>query len=320
MKENKKAVRLWLYQSTANYKKPTSFQLKESYPLPPYSTIIGMVHNLCNYKEYKEMEISVQGKYHSKVNELYTRYEFSHKFEEEDRKRLKRCKKCYSLNNKDAKVCENCGSHEMEILKISRGTHQYRNIVFPGIDKYPELGSEVKYLSEEEYRDAKENFITVSKGPTTVELLVDVELLIHVIPKDQSLIKEIEQAFLYPREYPSLGRREDLAVIKEVKVVDIFEEELEEDIELDSDMAAYVPINLLDNESIILEGADSGIRNRGTRYKITKDYELVNYGTNNKPKIFRKWNKVDVLYTTGIGAVGGEVIYKDSDNNIVFKA
>jgi len=69
-----------------------------------------------------------------------------------------------------------------------------------------------------------------------------------------------------------------------------------------------------------LEGADSGIRNRGTRYKITKDYELVNYGTNNKPKIFRKWNKVDVLYTTGIGAVGGEVIYKDSDNNIVFKA
>lgn len=255
MKENKKAVRLKLYQSTANYKKPTSFQLKESYPLPPYSTIIGMVHNLCNYDEYKEMEISVQGKYHSRVNDLFTRYEFKNG------------------------------------MKYEAERHQL---------KVGEFG--------------------VSVGVSSVELLVDVELLIHIIPEDQSLLKEIEQAFLYPREYPSLGRREDLAVIKEVKVVDIFEEELEEDIELDSDMAAYVPINLLDNESIILEGAGPGIRNRGTRYKITKNYELVNYGTDNKPKIFRKWNKVDVLYTTGIGAVEGEVVFKDSDNNIVFKA
>ncbi len=76
MKDNKKAIRLKLYQNMVNYKKPTSFQLKETYPLPPYSTIIGMVHNLCDYKEYKEMEVSVQGKYHSKVNDLYTRYEF----------------------------------------------------------------------------------------------------------------------------------------------------------------------------------------------------------------------------------------------------
>ncbi|NLY76936.1 MAG: type I-B CRISPR-associated protein Cas5 [Tissierellia bacterium] len=255
MKENKKAVRLKLYQSTANYKKPTSFQLKESYPLPPYSTIIGMVHNLCNYDEYKEMEISVQGKYHSRVNDLFTRYEFKNG------------------------------------MKYEAERHQL---------KVGEFG--------------------VSVGVSPVELLVDVDLLIHVIPKDQSLIKEIEQAFQYPREYPSLGRREDLVIIKEVKIVDVFEKELKEDLELDQDIAAYIPLNLLENESIILEGADSGIRNRGTRYKITKNYELVNYGTNKKPKIFRKWNKVDVLYTTGIGAVGGEVIYKDNDNNIVFKA
>ncbi len=62
----------------------------------------------------------------------------------------------------------------------------------------------------------------VSRGVSTVELLVDVELLIHIIPKDQRLVKEIEEAFLYPREYPSLGRREDLVVINEVKVVDVF--------------------------------------------------------------------------------------------------
>lgn len=255
MKETKKAVRLKLYQSTANYKKPTSFQLKESYPLPPYSTIIGMVHNLCNYEEYKDMEISIQGKYHSKVNDLYTRYEFKNGM-------------TYDLSRHQIKVGE----------------------------------------------------YGVSRGISTVELLVDVELLVHIIPKDQSLVKEIEHAFLYPREYPSLGRREDLVIIKEVKIVDVYNEKLEEDFVLTQDVAAYIPLHLLENESIILEGPEFGIRNRGTRYRITKNYELVNYGTDKRPKIFRKWNKVDVLYTTGIAAVEGEFMYKDVDNYIVFKA
>jgi len=255
MKENRKAVRLELYQSTANYKKPTSFQLKETYPLPPYSTVIGMVHSLCDFKEYKEMEISIQGRYHSKVNDLYTRYEFKNG------------------------------------MKYDPERHQL---------KVGEFG--------------------VSRGITTIELLVDVELLIHIVPRDQSLINKIEHAFRYPREYPSLGRREDLAIIKEVKIVDIFEEQLAEDIELEESIAAYIPLNLLKNESIVLEGAGLGIRNRGTRYKITKDYKLVNYGSEKSPKIFRKWNKVDVLYARGITAVSGELIYRDTNNNIVFLA
>ena len=71
-----KAIRVELWQDMVNYKKPTSFQLKETYPLPPYSTVIGMVHRLCGYDEYKDMKISIQGKYFSKVNDLCTRYEF----------------------------------------------------------------------------------------------------------------------------------------------------------------------------------------------------------------------------------------------------
>ena len=79
-----KAIRVKLYQNMVNYRKPTSFQLKETYPMPPPSTVIGMVHNLCEFTEYNEMDISIQGKYHSKVNDLYTRYEFKNiaKYEE----------------------------------------------------------------------------------------------------------------------------------------------------------------------------------------------------------------------------------------------
>ncbi len=52
-----KAIRIKLSQDMVNYKKPTSFQLKETYPLPPPSTVIGMVHYLCDFTEYKEMDI-----------------------------------------------------------------------------------------------------------------------------------------------------------------------------------------------------------------------------------------------------------------------
>lgn len=253
MKENRKAVRLKFYQNMVNYKKPTSFQLKETYPLPPHSTVIGMVHSLCDYKEYKDMEVSIQGKYHSKVNDLYTRYEFKNG------------------------------------MKYDESRHQIQVVEFG-----------------------------VSRGISTVELLVDVELLIHIIPKDQSLIEEIKNAFDYPREYPSLGRREDLVRIDEVKVVDIFEENLAGDVELAEDFTAYIPERLIKNESIILDGPEPGIKSRGTWYKVTKDYQLVNQGSEKAPKFFRRWNKVNVIYSSGITAVEDEVLLIDSDKNILF--
>ena len=248
-----KAIRVKLWQDMVNYKKPTSFQLKETYPLPPYSTIIGMIHSLCGYDEYKEMKISVQGKYFSKVNDLYTRYEFKNG------------------------------------MKYDATRHQLQ---------VGEFG--------------------ISRGISTIELLVDVELLIHIIPEDQSLLEEIKNAFENPKEYPSLGRREDLATILEVKEVEVFEEELEDFIDLNRDISAYIPIKYIENESIVLTNRENGVVNSGTRYKLPKNYELINYGSKTAPKIFRKWKKVDVLFTSRINAVEEETIFLDSDRNLIF--
>lgn len=71
-----KAIRVIAYQNMASYRKPTSFIIKESYPLPPYSSIIGMVHIACGFDEYVPMKISVQGEHYSTVSDMYTRYEF----------------------------------------------------------------------------------------------------------------------------------------------------------------------------------------------------------------------------------------------------
>ncbi|MBC1563631.1 CRISPR-associated protein Cas5 [Listeria booriae] len=72
-----KAVKIKINQDAANYKVPHSFQKKESYPLPPFSTVIGMVHVAAGFKEYHPMQVSVAGTSFSSVDDMYNRYEFS---------------------------------------------------------------------------------------------------------------------------------------------------------------------------------------------------------------------------------------------------
>lgn len=60
-------MRLKLFQETACYKKPFAFKVAETYPLPPYSTVIGMFHKILQAKsgEYFPMNISIQGEFES---------------------------------------------------------------------------------------------------------------------------------------------------------------------------------------------------------------------------------------------------------------
>lgn len=60
-----RALKIKIYQETVCYKKPYAFKVTETYPLPPYSTVIGMLHRILGASagEYHEMDISVQGNY-----------------------------------------------------------------------------------------------------------------------------------------------------------------------------------------------------------------------------------------------------------------
>ena len=72
-----RAIRIQCFQNLANYRKPSSLIIKETYPLPPYSTVIGMVHRACDFKEYHPMNVSIQGTNKGTISDLYTRYSFS---------------------------------------------------------------------------------------------------------------------------------------------------------------------------------------------------------------------------------------------------
>ncbi|EAF5461893.1 CRISPR-associated protein Cas5 [Listeria monocytogenes] len=71
-----KAIKMNVFLETANFRMPISFQQKESYPLPPFSTVIGMVHVACGFTSYHPMNISVTGNSFSTVHDIATRYEF----------------------------------------------------------------------------------------------------------------------------------------------------------------------------------------------------------------------------------------------------
>jgi len=67
-----KSLRIVLTQNKAHYKKEEVDQNKLTYPLPPFSTVIGALHNACCFKDYKPMNLSIQGKYKSLSKQAYT--------------------------------------------------------------------------------------------------------------------------------------------------------------------------------------------------------------------------------------------------------
>lgn len=71
-----KALRLKLFQETACYKKPLAFKVSETYPLPPYSTVKGMLHSVINAKEFTPMKISIQGTYDTLMVDYQKHYFF----------------------------------------------------------------------------------------------------------------------------------------------------------------------------------------------------------------------------------------------------
>lgn len=192
------AIKIKCFQNMVNYKRQGFNEIWQSYPLPPYSSVIGMIHKACGFTEYKEMYISVQGESFNSHYGLFTKYSF---------------------NKKESSL---------------------KSASFRGVG--------------------------------SVELLIDLSLIIHVYTKDTELLKEICDKLNKPRIYPSLGRHEDILIINSVELIDIVEAPRK--IELRK--SAYIPVIYLNEEDDILES--------GTKYLINKKFYIDENG-------IRKWEK-----------------------------
>ncbi len=225
-------IRVIARQTLASYRKPSSIQVKETYPLPPYSTVIGMIHTACGFENYVDMDISIQGSYYSVVNDIYTRYEFKPNYYEK-------------------------GRHSIKV-------------------------------------ESSTDITGLTVGPAYIELLTNVNLIFHVRPKDESMIETIYNGIIKPKEYLSLGRKEDLLVIEDAKIVNVEEKTLEENYILKNDI--YIPWN---------EETKEKLNTSGTIYNLNKEYSI-----NTKTKL-RYWKK-QILANY---LAKGTEIYKDTKVN-----
>ena len=85
---NLEVLRIKIYQPQAHYRIPFTYQRRHTYPIPPYSTVIGLLCNLlgirnyknkgepcenencnCDYHKLKKLKISICGKFESKTTE-----------------------------------------------------------------------------------------------------------------------------------------------------------------------------------------------------------------------------------------------------------
>lgn len=207
-----KIIKIITYQPVAHFRKPTAFIIKESFPMPPYSTVIGAIHAMCGFKSYVDMDISIQGKSESNIFDFASNYIFKPN------------------------------------TSFSENRHQL------------------------EYLDGNKK-CGVNVGPVKFEEIINLELVIHIYVKDENMYESVLNGLKNPKIYPSLGRAEDLLIVKEIS-----EEKL-----------IVGDKQVVKNKFNIYIPNQEQINEDGTVFRLNKKYILV--------KNRRKWEEtINVLY------------------------
>ncbi|GAB6549948.1 type I-B CRISPR-associated protein Cas5b [Bacillus cereus] len=211
-----KTLKVRLNQESASYTKPFAFKVGETYPLPPYSTLIGFLHRAGGFTSYNEMKVSVQGEYESKFSDYRTTYLYKKK--------------------------------------------------------------ETTFM------------------PLHVHYLYNVQLVIH-IAASEDVLEKLFDALKYPRSFLSLGRREDIVRIDEVKWVET--RKTDEDITTEYDM--YLPVSSVDEEDRELF--------KQAKYRLNTTYQIIDDQ--------RVWDTESVWYVSKGTLLNTEEVTIDDDGDLV---
>lgn len=337
-----KAIRIVLTQSSANYRREETSTNKMTYPLPPPSTIIGALHNACGYKEYHEMDISIQGKYESMHREPYTDYCFlnstmddrgilvkmrnpsmlSTGFEKvaaakkskgnsfknnttiqvyneeliEEYRNLKNLKDDIDKFKKERikKVIELIKKRKKSIAskkkKIDNTSLEYTKLVnrekqIKNLEK--NIKEKLKDYEENNYTKKISQYRSLTTSIKYYEILNNVYLVIHVKSDDKTMKDILENGY----RIKSIGRSEDFVDIKEIKLVDLFDDD---SCEIESKYSAYINYEDIRNEKIIsVNNQKNNSEISGTKYYLTKNYDVEK-----AKKGVREFKRVKSVYTS----------------------
>lgn len=267
-----KVLRIKLTQSKAHYRKEETVDNKMTYPLPPYSTVIGAIHNACNFKTYHEMDISIQGKFESFGNEMRKDHHFLNSTLD-DRGIL------VKVYNKD--LLSYAYIKVAEALKATGNSFINRKTIRVYNEKLLEEYISLKNGNNDS--DELEKYKTLVISPRYYEVLYNVELVLHIKADDDVLNKIAENIY----NIKSIGRSEDFVNVEEWSFVELKEESEKE---LKDDYSIYLDYNLLKEKKLYLRKDKSNGNISGTMYLLAKNYTVK--------KGKRVFEKKKVIYTS----------------------
>lgn len=271
MEFSMKALRIVLTQNKAHYRKEESLQNKMTYPLPPFSTVIGGIHSACGFKEYKPMDLSIQGNYQSLSRQPYTDYSFLNSVMD-DRGILVKVKNPNLLSSSFEKVAS---------AMKSQGNSFKDNITINIHNQV--LMEEYWQLKKANDKAGLENYKSLTTSLKYYEILHEVKLIIHVKADEDILVHIYENIY----NLKSLGRSEDFVDVEECEIVQLHSSVEKEKRSL---YTAYLNAKLVKEEHIFLRERGQGIPASGTKYWINKCYS--------KEKGYRKFEKVPVVFAS----------------------
>lgn len=341
-----KAIRLHLKQNSANYKREETVNCRMTYPLPPYSTVIGAIHKACGYTDYHDMKVSIQGKYGSLKTRLFKDNCFLNSLQN-DRNTLVKLRNSDMLSTAYdiVAVAQKAQGNDFEkgitinvvnkdlleeyrfLKRTKRRIDKHKKIVKSLKDKVKKMKADENISAEEvkafdkrvkdidkiykKYEEVKytvpySKFRTLATGPKYYEMLYDIELVIHIVSDENTMQDILDNIY----NLTAIGRGEDF-----VEVLECTETELEGgDIRYDapnSPFDLYMPIELLDKNIDCIGQNDKtdGLYINGTKYLLPKNYTVEKLKGNMRK---RNFNRIPVLFNK-IEFIDGECngIYLD---------
>lgn len=341
-----KAIRLHLKQNSANYKREETVNCRMTYPLPPYSTVIGAIHKACGYTDYHDMKVSIQGKYGSLKTRLFKDNCFLNSLQN-DRNTLVKLRNPDMLSTAYdiVAVAQKAQGNDFEkgitinvvnkdlleeyrfLKRTKRRIDKHKKIIKSLKDKVKKIKADENISAEEvkafdkrvkdidkiykKYEEVKytvpySKFRTLATGPKYYEMLYDIELVIHIVSDENTMQDILDNIY----NLTAIGRGEDF-----VEVLECTKTELEGgDIQYDapnSPFDLYMPIELLDKNIDCIGQNDKtdGLYINGTKYLLPKNYTVEKLKGNMRK---RNFNRIPVLFNK-IEFIDGECngIYLD---------
>lgn len=348
-----KAIRLHLKQNSANYKREETVNCRMTYPLPPYSTVIGAIHKACGYTDYHDMKVSIQGKYGSLKTRLFKDNCFLNSLQN-DRNTLVKLRNPDMLSTAYdiVAVAQKAQGNDFEkgitinvvnkdlleeyrfLKRTKRRIDKHKKIVKSLKDKVKKMKADENISAEEvkafdkrvkdidkiykKYEEVKytvhySKFRTLATGPKYYEMLYDIELVIHIVSDENTMQDILDNIY----NLTAIGRGEDFVEVLECTETELDEGELEYDAP-NSPFDLYMPIELLDKNIDCIGQNDKtdGLYINGTKYLLPKNYTVEKLKGNMRK---RNFNRIPVLFNK-IEFIDGECngIYLDKCDRKVY--